>query len=443
MNDLAFILFIIVSIIIIAKKKLFLLFLFICVSSMVFFRRNPDKAEAEDAPSSAIVDLYVNAPDPGPVDLLSDSYNIDDSPDFGKAIPSMDSQSLLSALQKIGIDATVIGRVQGPVITRFAVMPKGKVSVIKRNIEDISIALGQKVYVSIDDFNGKRCMVIDIPNKKRALIPLKSVLTSNEYKTFKGILPIAFGTKIDGTAMIDDLYNSHLLIAGPTGSGKSSVLNSILVSMICRFSPEELQFLFMDPKGTELSVYDGLPHVWKKIMGIPPEDELNDLFNMIINEVERRYAQMLALRDKKIHVNNIIKYNQLTGNKEPILVIVIEEFSDIMLATDNLIETAVTRIAQKARAAGIVLILVTQRPTKDVIGNVAIKANMTTRIALTTTSAMESRVILDESGAEKLHGKGDMLYKSPNVPLTRVNGAFIDTEDIRKLVEYFQQQYDN
>ncbi|MFA6412459.1 MAG: DNA translocase FtsK, partial [Syntrophales bacterium] len=292
---------------------------------------------------------------------------------------------------------------------------------------------------------GKAVIGIEIPNLEREAVHLRDVLDSDNFSESRIKLPIALGVDIMGSPVINDLTRMpHLLIAGTTGSGKSVSLNAMICSILFKASPEEVKFLMIDPKRIELSAYEGIPHLLHPVV-VDPKKAAHVL-KWAVEEMERRYAVISDMGGKSIDAYN----KQAEKGKIPRLpyiVIVIDELADLMLVAPRNVEESLARIAQMARAAGIHLIIATQRPSVDVITGV-IKANFPTRISFQVSSKVDSRTILDQLGAEALLGAGDMLFIPPGTSkLTRIHGAFVADREIKRVVEFLEQQakpdYDN
>ncbi|MBL4782754.1 MAG: DNA translocase FtsK 4TM domain-containing protein [Porticoccaceae bacterium] len=373
------------------------------------------------------------------------------------------SRLLELKLQDFGIGAEVVEVLPGPVITRFEVQPAAgiKASRISGLSKDLARSLAVISVRVVEVIPGKSVIGIEIPNEHREMVMLGDVLSSRVYDEAKSPLSMALGHDISGEPVIADLAKMpHLLVAGTTGSGKSVGINVMLVSLLFKASPEEVRLILVDPKMLELSVYDGIPHLLTPVI-----TDMNDAASGLrwcVGEMERRYKLMAALG-----VRNLAGYNRKVEEAEkagepltdplwkpdedvalftepateapaleklPYIVVVIDEFADMMMIVGKKVEQLIARIAQKARAAGIHLILATQRPSVDVITGL-IKANVPTRIAFQVSSKIDSRTILDQGGAEQLLGHGDMLYlpSGTSVP-TRVHGAFVDDHEVHRVV---------
>jgi DNA segregation ATPase FtsK/SpoIIIE, S-DNA-T family len=324
----------------------------------------------------------------------------------------------------------------GPIITRFEFKPASgiKVSQILNLADDLALAMQADRIRIVAPIPGKPAVGIEIPNRVKRGIFIKEMLSSPAFTDSDARLLMALGKTISGEPYMADLAKMpHLLIAGSTGSGKSVCLNALLTSLIFRLHPDEIRFILIDPKRLELSVYDGLPHLEKPVV-----TEMKDAEKMLADaviEMEERYRRLA-----RAGVRNIAEYNAREKETLPYLVIVVDELADLMMSGLSRVETLITRLAQMARAVGIHLILATQRPSVDVITGL-IKANFSTRIAFQTASKVDSRTILDCNGAEKLLGKGDMLFSSPGFPEPmRLHGAYISGEETERLVEYISQQ---
>ena len=270
-------------------------------------------------------------------------------------------------------------------------------------------------------------MQVEIPNEQRDAIELMDLFFSPEFMSHKGTLPIVLGKSIMGNIEIADLTTMpHLLVAGTTGSGKSVGVNGMILSLLMRFSAEQCKFLFIDPKMLELSIYDGIPHLLEPTVTDPRK--AIDALQRVVDEMDRRYQIMANMR-----VRNIANYNEVAKETLPYIVVVIDEFADLANTAGKALEALVQRIAQKARAAGIHLIMATQRPSVDVVTGV-IKANFPTRISYRVASSFDSKTILGETGAETLLGKGDMLIMEGS-QTRRIHGAFISDIDVEVIAD--------
>ncbi len=348
--------------------------------------------------------------------------------------------ALENALEMFGVPAKVQGVVVGPAVTRYELeMPQGvSVSKIKSHVDDIAYALAAEGAIRVEaPVPGKSVVGIEVPNASIATISLRDILESNEFKQASSPLTFAIGKDISGRIVCANMQKlTHLLVAGTTGSGKSVCLNSIILSIIYKASPEDVKILLVDPKRVEFSSYEALPHlIMPKIICDAPK-AINAL-TWAVDEMEKRFEILGNAR-----VKNIDEYNQtndvLSGKKRkmPFIVVIVDELADLMMTGKKEVEEKVCRIAQKARAAGIHLILATQRPSVDVVTGL-IKSNFPSRISFSVTSAVDSMTILDRVGAEKLLGKGDMLYfpngaKDP----ARIQGCFIGTNEINNIVDF-------
>lgn len=348
--------------------------------------------------------------------------------------------ALENALEMFGVPAKVQGVVVGPAVTRYELeMPQGvSVSKIKSHVDDIAYALAAEGAIRVEaPVPGKSVVGIEVPNASIATISLRDILESNEFRQASSPLTFAIGKDITGRIVCANMQKlTHLLVAGTTGSGKSVCLNSIILSIIYKASPEDVKILLVDPKRVEFSSYEALPHlIMPKIICDAPK-AINAL-SWAVDEMEKRFEILGNAR-----VKNIDEYNQtsdvVSGKKRkmPFIVIIVDELNDLMMTGKKEAEEKICRIAQKARAAGIHLILATQRPSVDVITGL-IKSNFPSRISFSVTSAVDSMTILDRVGAEKLLGKGDMLYfpngaKDP----VRIQGCFIDTPEINNIVDF-------
>ena len=343
-------------------------------------------------------------------------------------------------LENFKVPAKVIGVTRGPSVTRFELeMPPGiSVNKINQYSNDIAMALASSHGVRIEaPIPGKSAVGIEVPNKEIATVGLKEVLDSKEFYSAKNPLTFALGKDINGAYRVCNIEKMpHLLIAGSTGSGKSVCLNVLLVSLLYKCSPEELRLILVDPKRVEFSMFNNLPHMLIPEVICNSEKAINAL-NYLIKEMERRYSLF-----EELYVKKLEEYNQTqevaNGTKEklPYIVMIIDEMNDLMSTNKKEIEDRVVRIAQKARAAGIHLILATQRPSVDVITG-TIKTNLPSRIAFAVTSFIDSKTILDRVGAEKLLGKGDMLYYPQDLPEpSRIQCAFVSNEELKAVVEF-------
>lgn len=338
-----------------------------------------------------------------------------------------------STLRSFGVMAKVIHASVGPTVTRFELRPEVGVRVSK--IEGLSNELAMALaatHIRIEaPIPGKSAVGIEIPNAKSVAVPLRDVLDSDEFKHGKGHILVALGKDITGKPVVTDLAKMpHLLIAGSTGSGKSVCINCIITSIIYHSRPEDVKLMLIDPKVVELSVYNGIPHLRTEV--ITNMKKAEGALNWAVREMEARYQLFAGAK-----VRNIEGYNKMNPDKKmPYILIIVDEFADLMNVAAKDVEVLIQRLTQKARAAGIHLILATQRPSADVITGV-IKSNIPSRIAFMVESALNSRIILDEGGAETLLGKGDMLFKQAGALTTvRIQGAFISDEEVEAVVDY-------
>lgn len=346
---------------------------------------------------------------------------------------------LEETLESFGVDAKVVQVSRGPAVTRYELHPSPgvKVSKITNLADDIALNLAAPSVRIEAPIPGKAAVGIEVPNKEVVSVTLREVIESSEFKDFNSKLAFGMGKDIGGKCIVTDLSRMpHLLIAGATGSGKSVCINTLITSLIYKSSPKDVKMLLIDPKVVELSVYNGIPHLLIPVV-TDPKKAASALF-WAVNEMSQRYK---LFADN--NVRNIESFNKLMESKDkeqklPQIVIIIDELADLMMVAPNDVEDAICRLAQMARAAGMHLVIATQRPSVDVITGV-IKANIPSRISFAVSSQIDSRTILDMSGAEKLLGKGDMLFLpiGENKPL-RVQGAFISEKEIEELVHFLK-----
>lgn len=342
---------------------------------------------------------------------------------------------LETTLADFNVRVEVVNITCGPSVTRFEVQPAPgvKVSRIVNLADDLALNLAAPG-IRIEPVPGKAAIGIEVPNLKNEMVPLRAVLDCEVMKKAEGKLSVALGKDIAGNVIAADLGKMpHLLVAGSTGSGKSVCINTIIASLLFRASPEEVRLILVDPKVVELTNYNGIPHLLTPV--VTNAKQAASALHWAVVEMERRYELFAASQVREIN-----RYNELAGEKLPYIVIIIDELADLMMVAAVDVEDAILRLAQKARAAGIHLILATQRPSVDVITGV-IKANIPSRIAFAVSSQTDSRTILDLGGAEKLLGKGDMLYypMGANRP-QRLQGAFVTDNELQKLVDYIKLQ---
>lgn len=401
------------------------------------------------APAASAVDL------PG-LDLLEPAS--DEVEPVSEQHLAETGQLIEQRLQEFKVPVTVVGASAGPVITRFEVEPALGVrgSQIVGLMKDLSRGLGLTSIRVVETIPGKTCMGLELPNAKRQMIRLSEILEADVYRDSKSFLTIAMGKDIVGNPVVTDLARApHMLVAGTTGSGKSVAINAMILSLLYKAKPEDVRLIMIDPKMLELSVYEGIPHLLAPV--VTDMKLAANALNWCVGEMEKRYKLMSA-----VGVRNLQGFNQKIRNAEaagkkltnpfsltpdapeplaklPMIVVVIDELADLMMVAGKQIEQLIARLAQKARAAGIHLILATQRPSVDVITGL-IKANIPTRVAFQVSSKIDSRTILDQMGAESLLGAGDMLFLPPGTGYPqRVHGAFVADEEVHSVVEYLKQ----
>lgn len=346
------------------------------------------------------------------------------------------AEVLERTLTYFGIDAKVMEINKGPTITRYEIQPKPgtKISKIVGLQDDLALNLAVS-QVRVAPVPGKVAVGIEVPNEENSMVKIREILESNEFRKAKSKLTIALGKNISGQPVVTDLsVMPHLLIAGATGSGKSVCVNSIITSILYNATPEEVKLLMIDPKVVELNVYNGIPHLILPVVTEPKKASI--ALGWAVNEMARRYDLFAESQ-----VRDIESYNRKNeAEKMPQIVVIIDELADLMMVAPNQVEEAIARLAQMARAAGIHLIVATQRPSVDVITGL-IKANITSRIAFSVSAQVDSRTILDMGGAEKLLGKGDMLFNPIGAPKPiRLQGAYISEDEIEKIVNHVKSQ---
>ncbi|WP_281718306.1 FtsK/SpoIIIE family DNA translocase [Pandoraea apista] len=367
-------------------------------------------------------------------------------------------QLIEQRLSEFKVPVTVVGASAGPVITRFEVEPAVGVrgAQVVGLVKDLARALGVTSIRVVETIPGKTCMGLELPNAKRQMIRLSEILTAPVFDTHRSYLALAMGKDITGEPVVADLARApHLLVAGTTGSGKSVAVNAMILSLLYKATPDDVRLIMIDPKMLELSVYGGIPHLLAPV--VTDMKLAAHALNWCVGEMEKRYRLMSALG-----VRNLAGYNEkidaahAAGTKVsnpfsltpdapepldrlPFIVVVIDELADLMMVAGKKIEELIARLAQKARAAGIHLILATQRPSVDVITGL-IKANIPTRVAFQVSSKIDSRTILDQMGAESLLGQGDMLFLPPGTGYPqRVHGAFVADDEVHRVVQHWQQ----
>ena len=346
------------------------------------------------------------------------------------------SKEVIDTLKNFNIEIQDCNATFGPTITRYEVSPKPgtKVSKIVNLSDDLALSLAARSIRIEAPVPGKSVIGIEVPNDKPQVVGLREVITSNEFVNDLSSLAVGLGKEISGKPLIADLAKMpHLLIAGATGSGKSVCVNTIITSLLYKSSPEEVKLLLIDPKVVELAHYNGIPHLLSPVVTDPKK--ASNALNWAVNEMNKRY-QLFAENG----VKDIAGYNRKCENKMHKIVIIIDELADLMMACGNEVEDYICRLAQMARAAGMHLIIATQRPSVDVITGI-IKANIPSRIAFAVSSQTDSRTILDMGGAEKLLGKGDMLYYPLGAAKpVRIQGAFISEEESEKVIDEIKAQ---
>ncbi len=376
---------------------------------------------------------------------------LDDGSSLSETELNQIASLLETKLEEFGIEATVESVLPGPVVTRFEIQPAPgtKASKITNIAQDIARSLSVSSVRVVEVIEGKSFVGIEIPNNNRKMVRLTEILSSKAFKSSPSNLSVALGQDISGNPIVVDLAKMpHLLVAGTTGSGKSVGLNAMLLSLLFKSDPEEVRLILVDPKMLELAVYDGIPHLLTPV--ITDMTDASNGLRWCVAEMDRRYKLMsmmgvrnLAGFNKKVleaEKNGKQILNPLNEDEDeylevlPSIVVVVDEFADMMMLVGKKVEHLIARIAQKARAAGIHLILATQRPSVDVITGL-IKANIPTRIGFQVSTKIDSRTILDQGGAEQLLGYGDMLYLPPGVGVpVRVHGAFVGDDEVHRVV---------
>lgn len=351
------------------------------------------------------------------------------------------ASKLEETLGSFGVDAKVVQVTKGPSVTRFEIQPSAgvKVSKIVNLSDDIALSLAASGVRIEAPIPGKSAVGIEVPNKEQTPVYLREVIDSPEFDNQARNLSFCLGKDISGNCVVADLTKMpHMLIAGATGSGKSVCINTLIISLLYKYSPEDVKLLMIDPKVVELNVYNGIPHLLIPVVTDPKKAAA--ALNWAVNEMTRRYKVFA-----ENNVRNIEGYNDLVNkgrlkDKLPWIILIVDELADLMMVCPNDIEDYIGRLAQMARAAGMHLVIATQRPSVDVITGV-IKANIPSRISFSVSSQIDSRTILDTAGAEKLLGKGDMLYSpvGESKPL-RIQGAFISEEEVEKVVSFIKNQ---
>lgn len=344
---------------------------------------------------------------------------------------------LQETLQSFNIDAKILNASQGPAVTRYELEPAAgvKVSKIVHLADDIALKLAATDIRIEAPIPGKAAVGIEVPNKKLSGVTIRDVLDTDAFKNTVGGVPVSLGKDIAGNPVIADLTKMpHLLVAGSTGSGKSVCINTFIASILFKQRPEDVKLILIDPKVVELSNYNGIPHLLTPVVTDPKKAA--SVLRWAVREMDDRYKRFALTKTR-----DISRYNELHPEEAmPFVVIIIDELADLMMVASNDVEESICRLAQKARACGMHLVLATQRPSVDVLTGL-IKANVPSRIAFAVSSQIDSRTILDMAGAEKLIGKGDMLFypMGASKPL-RVQGAFISDAEIDKMTEFIKQQ---
>lgn len=372
------------------------------------------------------------------IDLLEDRTNagsIDEKEIKNKAL------AIEETLESFGIGSKVVQIDVGPTVTCYELKPQRgvKVSKILNLSDDLALSLATSGIRILAPIPGKSHVGIEVPNKSKEIVGFKEIISTSNFQNAKSKIPFAMGKSISGDPIVSGIEKMpHLLVSGATGSGKSVCINTIIMSILYKHSPDEVKLLMIDPKVVELSVYNGIPHLIMPVI-TDPKKASSSLF-WAISEMEKRYKAF-----QKYHVRDIEGYKEAAKTDEsmenlPYIVVIIDELADLMMTAASEVEDYIMRLAQKSRACGIHLVIATQRPTVDVITG-TIKANIPSRISFAVTSQTDSRTILDSAGAEKLLGKGDMLFASSDSmrPL-RIQGAFVSDKEVLNVVEHIKKE---
>ncbi|ANZ58000.1 cell division protein FtsK [Fructilactobacillus lindneri] len=358
------------------------------------------------------------------------------------------TQILQKTLKSFGVDAEVKNVSLGPSVTEYELHPAigVKVSKIVNLSDDLALALAAKDIRIEAPIPGKSLIGIEVPNKEVSMVSFRDVFETQSKKTRDDVLSVPLGKDVNGNVISCDLTKMpHLLIAGSTGSGKSVAINGILTSILLKATPDQVKMMLIDPKKVELGVYNGIPHLLSPVVSEPKK--ATRALGKVVAEMEKRYELFAKAGQRKISTyNEFIKHKNSEEGTDlptlPYIVVVVDELADLMMTVSNEVESAIIRLAQMGRAAGVHMILATQRPSVDVITGL-IKANVPSRIAFAVSSGTDSRTILDANGAEKLLGRGDMLYEpiDLNKPL-RIQGSFISDQDVESVVDFVKQEGD-
>jgi len=382
-----------------------------------------------------------------PVNLLNEVKRKNETD--SKAELNETAQKLKDTFKTFGVNVTILGSLRGPSVTRYEIQPEVgvKVSKIVSLTDDIKLALAATDIRMEAPIPGKSAIGIEVPNKENAAVQYRELIESRTFKDSASKISFAVGKDLNGQVVVSDIAKMpHVLIAGATGSGKSVCINTLIMSILYKATPDEVRLIMIDPKVVELSVYNGIPHLLLPVVTDPKKASAS--LQWAVNEMMRRYQCFadLQVRDMAGYNKAISENPEYAGSEEhkrmPQIVIIVDELADLMMVAAKEVEESICRLAQLARAAGIHLVLATQRPSVDVITGL-IKANMPSRIAFSVSSGTDSRTILDMVGAEKLLGKGDMLFYPQNFTKpARIQGAFVSDDEVKNVVDYLKAQVD-
>jgi S-DNA-T family DNA segregation ATPase FtsK/SpoIIIE len=400
--------------------------------------RDPDDVtDGADAPPTRERIAYVLPPLP-----LLDDVAIPIMTGGDEAAHARNEEIIVKKLAGFGIPSKIIGRNAGPVVTQYEVLPAPdiKVSRIEGLSDDLAMALAARTLRIEAPIPGKSAVGIEIPNKDFNIVALRRILEEVDFKASGSTLTFALGRDVAGKAQAVDLAKMpHLLIAGATGSGKSVMVNALITSLLCEATPHDVRMILMDLKRVELAAYNGLPHLLVPVITEP--ERAKAALNWAVIEMEARYRRLAGASARNIRAFNETRVDP--EDRMPYIVIIIDELADLMMREGKNVEDPIVRLAQKARATGIHMVLATQRPSVNVVTGL-IKANFPSRIAFAMASQIDSRTILDTPGAEDLIGRGDMLYQPSDLPRPmRLQGVFVSDPEIGRVVEHWKDQIDD